>query len=87
MDKHNVVIYKIEYNSTFKVILTQALMWLNLEVNILIETNQTQKDKGYHSASMRHIQISQFQTQSRIRLPGIESGECLFNGYSFTLGK
>lgn len=54
MDKHNVVIYKIEYNSTFKVILTQASMWLNLEVNILIETNQTQKDKGYHSTSMRH---------------------------------
>lgn len=48
MDKHNVVMYKIEYNSTFKVILTQASMWINLEVNILIETNQTQKEEGYH---------------------------------------
>ena len=45
MDKHNVVMNKIEHNSTFKVILTQASMWINLEVSILIETNQTQTDR------------------------------------------
>ena len=81
MDKHNVVMYKIEYNSTFKVILTQTSMWINLEVNILIETNQTQKDEGDHSTSVRH------PDKPYSRLPGIEGGECLFNGYSFTSGK
>lgn len=71
MDKHNVVMNKIEHNSTFKVILTQASMWINLEVNILIETNQTQKDKGYHSTSMKH------PDKPHSRLPGIEGAECL----------
>ena len=41
----------MECNSTFKtkVILTQATMWINLEVIMLSETSQTQKDR--HSMS------------------------------------
>ena len=37
----------MEYDSTFKtkVILTQVAMWMNLEVIMLSETSQTQKDK------------------------------------------
>ena len=71
MDKHNVVMNKIEHNSTFKVILTQASMWINLEVSILIETKQTQKDKDYRSTSVRHPDTP------HSRLPGTEGAECL----------
>ena len=37
----------MKYDSTFKtkVILTHATMWMNLEVIMLSETSQTQKDK------------------------------------------
>lgn len=71
MDKHNVVMNKIEHNSTFKVILTQASMWINLEVSILIETKQTQKDKDYRPTSVRH------PDKPHSRLPGVEGAECL----------
>ena len=64
----------MKYDSTFKtkVILTHATMWMNLEVIMLSETSQTQKDKRSMIPLVWGIQISQIQRQSRIRLPGIE---------------
>ena len=53
MDKDDVYIYTMEYYSTIKKnkIMSYAATWMDLEIVILSEVSQTQKDK-YHIISL-----------------------------------
>ena len=53
MDKDDVYIYTMEYYSTIRKnkIMSYAATWMDLEIVILSEVSQTQKDK-YHIISL-----------------------------------
>ena len=72
MDKENVVcIYTMDYYSAIKKneILPFAVTWMDLEITILSEVSQTQKDKYYMISLLCGIwKIVQMNLQNRNRL-------------------